>query len=52
MALATDKWGAVLAQPASHDVCVDKQVENWAASKCNYMGKRHGKEKLPMGDCE
>ena len=51
VALATVAWVAVRDHPVRRDILVDDQVNDWAASKCRYVGKRHGEEKLPMGAC-
>ena len=50
MALGIDAWGAVRAHPTSDGVLMDGRVNNLAASKCCYIGERHGEEKLLMGE--
>ena len=51
VALATNAWGVVRADPTRHGVLVDNQANDWTANKCCYTGKRHGEEKLPMWEC-
>ena len=50
MALAIDAWGAVRAHPTSDGVLMDDRVNDRAASKCSYIGERHGEEALLMGE--
>ena len=48
--MATDAWGALQDNPASHGAPVNDQVDDWVAGEHRYVGKRHGVEKLPMGE--